>query len=435
MPAAPHVTARDQNGVPRDVPRWRGGPVPTKLLVMDEQGLGDTIQFVRFLKPLVDRGVDVSFVTHPVLFDLLQSMQLPITLIRSDEPGSVSRIGGWTPLINLPRALALSPEQYATEEPYLKADPVRVKTWAKKLKDKAFKIGIVWAGNPDSPAENGRSLSLEALAPLAKIEGIRLYSLQKGEATKELKSVAFKKSITDFGSILDQGDQAFLDTAAIIHSLDLVVAVDTAVAHLAGALGKPVALLLRKDPDWRWLDRESDTIWYKKTTLYRQRQTGDWSEPVQRIVVDIAARIGQATPPLTGIMPMVPISVGDLIDRIEILKLKLAHEASPEQAWDLSHQIKMLDGERVKLVGSAPALADLEKEIADVNASLWSVEDRLSVAEAAKDFGSEFVALARSVYELNVRRSGVKRRIDEAVGSRFREVKSYSVKQAGKKPR
>lgn len=435
MPEAPRVTMRDQNGVPRDVPRWRGGPVPTKLLVMDEQGLGDTIQFARFLKPLVARGVEVSFVTHPVLFGLLNSMQLPVRLIRSDKPGQVAGIGGWTPLINLPRALGLSPDHYPADEPYLKADPVRVKQWAKKLKDKAFKIGLVWAGNPDSPAEKGRSIALEALAPLAKLDGVRLYGLQKGEAAKEVKSVSFKKSITDFSPALDQGDQAFLDTAAIIQSLDLVVAVDTAVAHLAGALGKPVALLLRKDPDWRWLARERDTVWYPKTTLYRQRRAGDWSEPVQNVVADLAAHLGKAAPPRPGTMPLVPMSVGDLIDRITILNLKLAHAPNAEQAIGLIHQADMLRAELVKIGNATPALADLETDLADVNAKLWTIEDRLRAAEAEKEFGDEFVALARSVYILNDKRAALKRKIDDVAGSRFREVKTYVDKVAVKKRR
>ncbi len=191
MAQAPRVTTRDANGNQRDVPRWRGGPVPTKLLIMDEQGLGDTIQFARFLKPLVDKGVDVSFVTHPALFDLLKSMNLPINLIRSDAPGQVAGIGGWTPLINLPRALALAPEDYVADEPYLKADPVRVKNWAKKLKDKAFKIGVVWAGNPDSPAEKGRSIALESLAPLAP----------EGRRSKRVEICVVQKSDHGFWSV------------------------------------------------------------------------------------------------------------------------------------------------------------------------------------------------------------------------------------------
>lgn len=434
MPAQPRVSARDANGDVRDVPRWRGGPVPTKLLVMDEQGLGDTIQFARFLKPLVNRGVDVSFVTHPALFDLLKSMQLPIRLIRSDEPGQVSGIGGWTALVNLPRALALHPDSYAAHEPYLKADPVRVKIWAKKLKDKAFKIGIVWAGNPESPADKGRSIALETLAPLAKLDGVRLYSLQKGEAAKELKTASFRKGVTDFGSSLDQGEQAFLDTAAIIQSLDLIVAVDTAVAHLAGALGKPVCLLLRKDPDWRWLARETDTVWYPKTTLYRQRQAGDWTDPVQRLVVDIAVLTGKVAPPRPGTMPLIPVSVGDLVDRITILNLKLAHANDVTQAMELKHHADMLDAEWRKLVKGMPVLSQYQEEIAAVNAALWIVEDQIREAEARQTFDDAFVALARSVYELNDRRAALKRKIDDAIGSRFREVKTYAAQAGVKRP-
>lgn len=287
MGAEPKVTARNAEGVVRAVPRWRGGPLPGHLLVMDEQGFGDTLNFLRFLKPLRERGVKITFVTHPQLFKLIELMDLAIELKRNDAPGSVPGVTAWVPLLNIPRALGIDAAEYSAFVPYLIADPERVQMWRKKLGAKAFKIGIVWAGNPNSPADKGRSMPLEALAPLAQIPGVELISLQKGAAAQDAGKVSFAERLRTMGDQFDSGEDAFIDSAAVVMSLDMIVSVDTAIIHLAGALGRPVYVLLQKNPDWRWLARESDTVWYPTTKLFRQREYGDWSEPVSRVCSEI----------------------------------------------------------------------------------------------------------------------------------------------------
>ena len=289
MGAEPKVTARNADGIVRAVPRWRGGPLPKHLLVMDEQGFGDTLNFVRFLKPLSERGVKITFVTHPQLFKLIKSMDLTIDLKRNDESGSVPGVTAWVPLLNIPRALGLEPQEYTASVPYLKADRVSEEKWRKKLDPKAFKIGIVWSGNPNSPADKGRSMPLETFAPLAAIPGVQLISLQKGEAALEAGTVAFAKRVKTLGDEFDSSEDAFIDSAAVMMSLDLIVSVDTAIVHLAGALGRPVHVLLQKNPDWRWLSRESDSVWYPTAQLFRQQELGDWSEPVSRVCSEIGS--------------------------------------------------------------------------------------------------------------------------------------------------
>lgn len=269
MTAQPTVTVKNAYGTRRDVPRWTGGPVPQKLLVMYEQGLGDTIHFARYLRFLVEKDVEVTFVTHRILFNLLKTMELPITLRPSDEFGSVGGVGGWTPLLHILFALNIDPARYAENIPYIKADLARVEKWRAVLpKDKKL-IGIALAGNPDSPAEKGRSASLEAFAPLAELPSVALVVLQKGKGFQEVETASFRDKLILLGDEFDEGGQAFLDAAAVMMSLDQIVSVETSALYVAGALGRPTALLLLREPDWRWLARESDNVCYPSVTLYR----------------------------------------------------------------------------------------------------------------------------------------------------------------------
>ena len=441
MPSQPTVTVSRPDGSKVEVPRWRGGEAPKKLLVMDEQGLGDTINFCRFLKPLVDRGVDVTFVTHKILFDLLRTMDLPITLKPSNEPGSVEGVGGWAPLLHLPRSLAIDPARYSESVPYIKADPVRVEAWRKKLPERSFKIGIAWAGNPDSPAEKGRSIPLEFFAPLADIPDVSLVVLQKGKGLDELSTVSFRDRLIQLGEEFDEGGQAFLDSAAVMISLDLIVTVDTSIAHVAGALGRPLHILLRKEPDWRWLAREHDTVWYPSATLFRQDTAGDWTKPIERVRQAIMDRINPKLVELkpaiepTGIQdidkskPLVPVSVGELADRRGILDLKSERASARSVREEAKRQRSALDPAWQKIIDDNDAVIGLDQELRAINAELWDVEDKLRLAESKQSFDDEFVTLARSVYRLNDRRSEIKRRIDRLAGSSFTEIKSYAGKR------
>jgi Family of unknown function (DUF6165) len=441
MQAQPSVTVRTPDGGRRELPRWRLGEPPKHLLVMDEQGLGDTIHFVRFLRPLVAQGVEISFVTHEILFDLIRTMGLPLNLLPSNRPGSIGGATGWTPLLQIPRAMGIDPKTYADGVPYLSADPARVKSWARKMAGKGLKIGICWAGNADSPAEKGRSASLEDFAPLAAIPGVKLFSLQKGKGVEEISTVSFRRDLYDFGGSLDAGPQAFLDTAAVMMSLDLVVMVDTSVAHLAGALGRPVFTMLRVEPDWRWLARESDTVWYPTMRLFRQEKSGDWSGPKQKIVAEVRRLAGlhaeadglhSALPESVtdkvdaGSVPVIPVSVGELADRVGILAIKCekiideAKKSVAQQHFDTLNPILQ------NYIKNNELISKLHYELKELNAKLWDVEDMLRQHEAEQKFDEDFVALARSVYHLNDRRAAVKRRIDGSSGSEFGEVKSYS---------
>jgi hypothetical protein len=292
MEKPPAVTVPGKDGQPAQLAPWRDGPPPASLLVLGEQGLGDTIMFARFLPLLAEQGVKVTFVVQQVLFDLLKTLDADIDLRPSEVAGSVPGIKGWIPIMHLPQALGLRPENFIPKMPYLRAEPERVARRKQQIGDQGYKIGIVWQGNPDPRIDQGRSAPLKAFAPLAAIPGVRLISLQKGAAEKDASNVTFK--IETPGADIDVKTDGFRETAAMIEALDLVVSVDTSVAHLAGALNKPVIVLLKKlGSDWRWLHGREDTVWYPSMRLFRLSMPGAWDELLHRVATEAASRSKQ----------------------------------------------------------------------------------------------------------------------------------------------
>jgi hypothetical protein len=169
--------------------------------------------------------------------------------------------------------------------PYLAADPARVARWAERLQSlSGLRVGIAWHGNPALEKHvwaRGRSVPLAAFEPLTRLPGITLVSLQKGPGVDQLRSSSFADRVLDLSDELDAGADAFLDTAAIMSSLDLVISSDTAIAHLAGALGRPAWTALTFSPEWRWLLDRADTPWYPSMRLFRQTTDGDWTAVFQ----------------------------------------------------------------------------------------------------------------------------------------------------------
>jgi tetratricopeptide (TPR) repeat protein len=282
----PQVTRLGPGNQPVPVTLWRGGSAPTSLLVMTEQGLGDTIQFVRFLPAVAAAGTKVTLVAPSVLFPLLGTLDAPIEFLPSDKSGSVPGIKAWTPLMHLPQALGLdrSAEGLTTKIPYLRAEPERIARRRAQIGTAGFKVGISWQGNPDKRIDNGRSAPLAAFAPLAAIPGVRLINLQKGDAANEISSVPFAEKIEIHNSDIDVANDGFRETAAIVECLDLTITVDTAIGHLAGALGRPTLIMLKRlGTDWRWLFNRENTVWYPTVQLMRQVLPGDWNELLGRV--------------------------------------------------------------------------------------------------------------------------------------------------------
>jgi hypothetical protein len=188
----------------------------------------------------------------------------------------------------MPYRMGTTLETIPREIPYVFADPARVEAWQENVaRHEGLKVGIVWQGNPRCPGDRQRSIALEHFGPLAEIEGVKLFSLQKGPGSEQLPSFAARWPVVDFGESLDRG-AAFTDTAGIMKCLDLVITSDTAAAHLAGALGVPVWVALQYVPDWRWLLDRQDSPWYPSMRLFRQANWGEWSEVFRRIAAELS---------------------------------------------------------------------------------------------------------------------------------------------------
>ena len=267
------------------VPRWDGKTslVGKTLLVNAEQGLGDAIQFCRYLPLLAAQGVNIVFEVMPALEALLRTLPGNIQLVGRGEP--LPRADYHCPLLSLPLAMRTDLGSIPANVPYLAADPERVAKWGTRLAAiPGLRVGIAWQGNlavEQLMWARGRSMPLAQLAPLAQVAGVSLISLQKGEdCTQQLRAVEFRDRVLDLGPALDRGEDAFLDTAAVIANLDLVISTDTSIAHLAGALARPAWIALAFAAEWRWLLERSDSPWYPTFRLFRQRRRGNWQSVV-----------------------------------------------------------------------------------------------------------------------------------------------------------
>jgi hypothetical protein len=273
---------RDKRVGPFSQPVWRGEPLTgKKILVQALHGFGDTIQFVRLLPLLKERGAFVILEHQPELATLLQGAAGWDTLIarRTGREAFGFDFDLHIPLMSLPDPLSIQ-ERIPAAVPYLHPDPARVRDWQQRLSNhQKWRVGLVWAGNPDFKGDNARSCRLADYAWLAQLPQIQFYSLQKGEAAKQTAAVR-RMDVIDLEPYLHD----WADTAAAIMNLDLVITVDTAVAHLAGALGRPVWVLIRRNGCWRWLEEREDSPWYPSMRLFRQPLQDDWSGVLQNII-------------------------------------------------------------------------------------------------------------------------------------------------------
>ena len=253
-------------------PRWQGEtPAGKTVLVHAEQGFGDTLQFCRYVSMVAALGADVIFECHPPLAPLMESLHKSVKVIPMGMP--LPPFDLHVPLLSLPMVFGTTVEMIPATVPYLSPPADRLPPWYGMIPSTGFKIGVCWAGKayPDPR----RSCPPEQLAPLSAIEGVSVYSLQV-EWDKALLPASF---INLTGHVKDFGD-----TAALISGMDLIITVDTAVAHLAGALGKTAWLMLPYAPDWRWMLNRADSPWYPSMRLFRQAYPGSWEDVLGQIV-------------------------------------------------------------------------------------------------------------------------------------------------------
>jgi tetratricopeptide (TPR) repeat protein len=284
----------------RLAPQWKGEDIRDKrLLVYHEQGLGDAIQFVRYVRLLARSKADVCLiVSAPVLLPLFKA-----SLPGVDVTDTLGLRGGFdrqVSLMSLPFVCRTRLETIPRDVPYLRAEPDRIEKWRVRLAGDGIKIGLCWQGNRKQQRDHLRSMRLAALAPLSSVPGVRLLSLQAVDGLDQLEHLPAGMKVETLGLDSLGATDGFAEIAAIMATIDLVISVDSAVAHLAGALAVPVWTAIRAESEWRWLRDREDSPWYPTMRLFRQARLGDWSDVVGGMTREVRNLVAARPPELAA---------------------------------------------------------------------------------------------------------------------------------------
>jgi tetratricopeptide (TPR) repeat protein len=276
----------------RDKPMWDGGRLDGKtILLVSEQGFGDAIQFARYVPLVAARGGRVLVEGAEELQRLLESVEGVSGWVIRGEKGAKGGKPGfdvYCPLLSVPAKSGLA--EIPARVPYVRAPAEAVGRWRERLKGAVgLRVGLAWSGNTGFRKNRARAMTLAELGPLAGVDGVRFISLQKGEAAEELRHPPAGMRVEDFGAELTD----FAETAGLMENLDLVISTDTAVLHLAGALGRPVWGMVSFAPDWRWMRDGEGVPWYPTMRLFRQRERGDWTGVVREIATKLEDLAGK----------------------------------------------------------------------------------------------------------------------------------------------
>ncbi|MCL4229871.1 hypothetical protein KJZ61_04275 [Candidatus Dependentiae bacterium] len=396
------------------------------ILLRAEYGHGDTIQFIRYAQLLKNAGARVLVETPAPLVDLLSHCSYIDSVIPIGKP--LPEFDAQLPIMSLAHAFKTTQKTIPNIIPYLEPDQQLMQEWHTKLaNDHTFKIGICWDPSPyfdsfHSPLSK-KAVPLSLFYQLSHIPGVSLYSLQRINGTDQLQHIPQDMVVHEFGDDFDKTHGRFMDTAAVIPLLDLIITVDTSVAHLAGALGAQVWVLLPYVADWRWMQNTDSTPWYPTMRLFRQETPQNWEhvmDKVSRALIDHLNKAINKTDTITA-----DISVGELIDKITILELKQETIRDPQKLGNISQELYALQKTRGMHVSWTPRLLQLSAQLKKINRELWHIEDAIRAKEASKSFDEEFIQLARSVYIINDLRCRTKRQINDLSGSKLVEEKSY----------
>ena len=288
------------NALPRTwkQPQWDGSPLEGKrILLHREQGLGDTLQFIRYAPMVQQQGGKVLILAPKTWLPILKSCAglNPDQVEFCDEAEPLPRFDVFASLMTLPGLFKTDLSSIPADVPYLSVPDTLIEKWRKTLGDDdggGLRVGIAWQGNPNFAGDRLRSFPLELFAPLAAIDGVSLVSLQKGPGTEQLADAGF--AVKDVGSQFS--DEVMMDAGAVIKNLDLVVSCDSAMVHLAGALAAPTWVAVPAAPDWRWLLERDDSPWYPTVRLFRQAAAGEWAHVFERIAGELSRQAAANKP-------------------------------------------------------------------------------------------------------------------------------------------
>jgi tetratricopeptide (TPR) repeat protein len=402
------------------VPEWNGDdPTGRTILVHAEQGLGDTIQFCRYVPLLAARGARVLFLCPPELRTLMSSLQ-DISELLSDA-NSLPAFDLHAPLLSLPRLFGtMSNNQIPASVPYLRAEAQRVEAWKKRLgHSRPLRVGLVWAGNPGHLNDAARSLALSQFAPLAALSGkVEFFSLQKGP--RAAQTAAAPLPLTDFAPNLHD----FADTAALLENLDLLITADTGAAHLAGALGRPVWCLIPFRPDWRWQIGRDDSPWYPSMRLFRQPAIGDWPSVIERVARELASRVAAPLPAGPGASPAASaLGVGQRVSPASPppsirAALALRAEGKLPQAADECRRLLTIEPENPD---AAQVLSVVLTDLGALDEAERSLRNALRLADRATHPTEHRIAALRNLGTILARQN----RVQEAI-STYEQVLALS---------
>ena len=402
-----------------------------KLILITEQGLGDTLQFMRYVPCLRKKGMTIALCAQTKLHGLIQASGIA-TEVYSHQDVHKLTTGEWLPLLSLPGYFNVGPNKPIINEPYIKVPEENILYWRQKLSaQKRPIIGINWQGNLNTEVSvlSGRSFPLKTFARISENIDASFLSLQKGSGSEQLTDCKFLDRFVDCQEEINL-TWDFVDNAAIMMNCDLIITTDTCVAHLAGGLGRPTWLLLHKAPDWRWGMEGDTTFWYPSMRLFRQRERRNWQEVMDRVAVALQRFFNWPESPIMAKTPsprnvsslMAPIAFAELIDKMTILEIK-SEKFRGDRKRNVDHELNLL--KQILRQSGVELLSEHYQQLKAINESLWQIEEDIRSHETDQEFGEAFIHLARSVYLQNDKRAAVKKMINDYYGSEIIEEKSY----------
>jgi len=422
-----------------DQPIWKGeNPAGRTIMLYAEQGLGDTFQFIRYAKILNNLGAKVVVQVQRPLAKIISLCDYIHKVVPRGKP--LPDFDYHLPIMSLPFIFKTDIDTIPDNIPYLSADNNLVEEWKKTLSnDQNFKIGICWQGNSKYSTQAlrhavaAKSISLKLFKQISDIPGVTLYSLQKTTGEEQLKGINQEFIVHTLGEDFDKSSGSFMDTAAVIKNLNLVITIDTSIAHLAGGLGAPVWIILPKPADWRWMLKTTKTPWYPNARLFRQTKSHDWeniisevSEAVKDILENQDLKYKQKkiyTPENKTFSNSISKkaerkkvydkeNIEDVLDKLIVMKVKYDNTNNPailDEIETLHARIASL--ESIFNQNQSGEIGELTEQLYEINNQLWRIEEEISSRSNNSIFDKDFVNLIKKAHAIHTLKSFIKNKI------------------------